>query len=164
MSYAQQSHMWYSVPLKYWFEFITHSLKVMSYAQQSHMWYSVPLTYIFEFITHSLKIMSYAQQSHMWYSVPLTYMFEFISHSFKVVSNAQQSHMYSVVPRTCKARSHLPLTLVYELCLSVIIPIFTLPDKVTLRPLKLYFYIPDVAEWSRTFDIRLSGGWCSRFN
>jgi hypothetical protein len=33
---------------------------------------------------------------------------------------------------------------------------FSLRDKVTLRLLKLYFYIADVVEWSRALDIRLS--------
>jgi hypothetical protein len=31
---------------------------------------------------------------------------------------------------------------------------FSLGDKVTLRLMKLYFYIADVAEWSRALDIR----------
>ena len=33
---------------------------------------------------------------------------------------------------------------------------FSLRDKVTLRLLKLYFYIANVTDWSRTLDIRLS--------
>jgi len=33
---------------------------------------------------------------------------------------------------------------------------FSLLDKVTLRVLKLYFYIAYVAEWSRALNIRLS--------
>jgi hypothetical protein len=33
---------------------------------------------------------------------------------------------------------------------------FYLGDKVTLRLLKLYFYIADVIEWSRALDIRLN--------
>jgi hypothetical protein len=36
---------------------------------------------------------------------------------------------------------------------------FSLRGKVTLRLLKLYFYITDVVEWSRALDIRLSD-WC----
>ena len=39
------------------------------------------------------------------------------------------------------------------------IPRFSLRDKVTLRLLKLYFYIADVVEWHRTLDISLSD-WC----
>jgi hypothetical protein len=38
---------------------------------------------------------------------------------------------------------------------------FSLRDKVTLRLLKLYFNIADVAEWSRALDIRLSDWCCS---
>ena len=38
---------------------------------------------------------------------------------------------------------------------------FSLRDKVTLRLLKLYFYISDVVEWSRALDIRLSNCCCS---
>ena len=38
---------------------------------------------------------------------------------------------------------------------------FPLRDKVTLRLLKLYFNIADVAEWSRALDIRLSNWYCS---
>ena len=38
---------------------------------------------------------------------------------------------------------------------------FSLRDNVTLRPLKLYFYIVDVVEWSRALDIRLSEWCCS---
>ena len=38
---------------------------------------------------------------------------------------------------------------------------FSFQDKVTLRLLKLYFYIADVAEWSRALDLRLSDGCCS---
>ena len=34
---------------------------------------------------------------------------------------------------------------------------FSLRDKVTLRQLKLYFNITDVAEWSRALDISLTG-------
>ena len=41
-----------------------------------------------------------------------------------------------------------------DTCLMSISRIF-LRDKVTLRLLKLYFYIADVAEWSRALDIRL---------
>jgi hypothetical protein len=37
----------------------------------------------------------------------------------------------------------------------------SLCDKVTLRLLRLYFYIADVAEWSRALDIRLSDWCCS---
>jgi hypothetical protein len=37
----------------------------------------------------------------------------------------------------------------------------SLRDKVTLRLLKLYFYIADVAKWSRALDIRLSDWYCS---
>jgi hypothetical protein len=38
---------------------------------------------------------------------------------------------------------------------------FSLRDKITLRLLKLYLYIADVAEWSRVLDIRLSDWCCS---
>ena len=38
---------------------------------------------------------------------------------------------------------------------------FSLRDKITLRLLKLYFNIADVAEWSRALDIRLSDWCCS---
>ena len=38
---------------------------------------------------------------------------------------------------------------------------FSLRDKVTLRLLKLYFYIADVVEWSRALDIRLNDWCCS---
>ena len=38
---------------------------------------------------------------------------------------------------------------------------FSLRDKVTLRLLKLYFYIADVVEWSRALGIRLSDWRCS---
>ena len=38
---------------------------------------------------------------------------------------------------------------------------FSLWDKVTLRLLKFYFYITDVAGWSRALDIRLSDWCCS---
>ena len=38
---------------------------------------------------------------------------------------------------------------------------FSLRDNVTLRLLKLYFYIADVDEWSGTLDIRLSDWCCS---
>ena len=38
---------------------------------------------------------------------------------------------------------------------------FSLRDKVTLRLLKLHFYGPDVVEWSRALDIRLSNWCCS---
>ena len=38
---------------------------------------------------------------------------------------------------------------------------FSLRDKVTLRLLKLHFYIADVVEWSRSLDIRLSDWCCS---
>jgi hypothetical protein len=38
---------------------------------------------------------------------------------------------------------------------------FSLRDKVTLRLLKLHFYIADVVEWSRVLDIRLSDWCCS---
>ena len=38
---------------------------------------------------------------------------------------------------------------------------FSLRDKVTLRLLKLYFYIADVVEWSRALDIRISNWCCS---
>jgi hypothetical protein len=37
----------------------------------------------------------------------------------------------------------------------------SLRDKVTLWLLKLYFYIADVAKWSRALDIRLSDWCCS---
>jgi hypothetical protein len=33
---------------------------------------------------------------------------------------------------------------------------FSLRDKVSLRLLKLYFYIADVVEWSRVLDIMIS--------
>ena len=36
---------------------------------------------------------------------------------------------------------------------------FALQDKVTLRPLELYFYIEDVIEWSRALDI-MPSDWC----
>jgi hypothetical protein len=39
---------------------------------------------------------------------------------------------------------------------------FSLRDKVTLRLLKLYFYIADVVEWSKALDIRLSDWCCSK--
>ena len=38
---------------------------------------------------------------------------------------------------------------------------FSLRDKVTLRLLKLCFYIADVVEWLRALDIRLSDWCCS---
>ena len=38
---------------------------------------------------------------------------------------------------------------------------FSLRDNVTLRLLKLYFYIVDVVEWSRALDIMLSEWCCS---
>ena len=38
---------------------------------------------------------------------------------------------------------------------------FSLRDKVTLRLLKLYFYIEHVAAWSGSLDIRLSDCCCS---
>jgi hypothetical protein len=36
---------------------------------------------------------------------------------------------------------------------------FALEDKVTLRPLKLCFYIENVTEWSRALDI-MPSDWC----
>jgi len=39
--------------------------------------------------------------------------------------------------------------------------IHVLRDKVTLRLLKLYFYIVNVAEWSKALEIRLSDWCCS---
>ena len=39
--------------------------------------------------------------------------------------------------------------------------IHALRDKVTLRLLKLYFYIVNVVEWSKALDIRLSDWCCS---
>ena len=41
------------------------------------------------------------------------------------------------------------------------IPIFALRDRVTLRSLKLYFYIADVVEWDKELDLRLSDWCCS---
>ena len=38
---------------------------------------------------------------------------------------------------------------------------FSLRDNVTLRLLKLYFYIADMVEWSRVLNIRLSDWCCS---
>ena len=50
---------------------------------------------------------------------------------------------------------YVPSTQRLDTCLMSISR-FSLRDKVTLRLLKLYFYIADVVEWSRALDIRLS--------
>ena len=47
-----------------------------------------------------------------------------------------------------------------DTCL-IFISRFSLRDKVTLRLLKLYFYIADVVAWSRALDIMLSNWCCS---
>ena len=54
---------------------------------------------------------------------------------------------------------YVPSTHAYTHLLSI--SRLSLRDKVTLRLLKLYFYIADVVEWSRALDIRISDWCCS---
>jgi hypothetical protein len=54
---------------------------------------------------------------------------------------------------SCKISNKFKVNLVSMLC--IFNAIHALRDKVPLRLLKLYFYIVDVAEWSKALDIRL---------